>query len=297
MANIELAGRARLTPFRHIALGTWRTAYDPSIYGSVTVPMDATLRYIEAFRAATGLRLTVTHLMAKVVGTVLAEVPEINAVLRFGRVYLRRDISVFFQVALEDPKTGGIDLSGVQVASPHTADLASIVRAFEASAAQVRARTDRQGLARSRANLLRIPGVLIGAVMRALSFLNYTLNLDMRWAGIPRDPFGGAMVTNIGSLGLEAAYVPLVPFSRVPILIALGAVEDAACVEHDAETGAPSIVARKVMRLYATFDHRLVDGAHAAKMVKIVRAFFADPFAKFGAIERAPAVIEPASPA
>ncbi|HWB74347.1 MAG TPA: 2-oxo acid dehydrogenase subunit E2, partial [Nannocystaceae bacterium] len=113
-------------------------------------------------------------------------------------------------------------------------------------------------------------------VMRLLSFLNYTLNLDLRWAGIPRDPFGGAMVTNIGSLGLEGAYVPLVPFSRVPIVIALGAVEDAPCVREGA------LAIEKIMRVFATFDHRIVDGAHAAKMVKIVRAWFERPFEHFG---------------
>jgi hypothetical protein len=276
MPNVELAGRVRVTPFRHIALGTWRTAYDPSIYGSVCVPMDDTLRYIEAFRLATGLRLTVTHLMARVMGTVLAEIPEVNALLRWGRVYRRRDVAVFFQVAIEDPDTGGIDLSGVRVADPHTTPLGEVVRRFEASAAKVRSRTDHEGLERGRTGLLAIPGVLIGGVLRALAFLNYTLNLDMGWAGLPRDPFGGAMVTNIGSLGLEGAFVPLVPFSRVPILIAMGAVEDAPAVVNG------QVCVRKVMRLFATFDHRLIDGAHAARMVKIVRSFFADPFARFG---------------
>ncbi len=277
MANIQLAGRAKLTPFRHIALGTWRTAYDPSIYGSLSVPMDETLRYIESFRAATGARLTVTHLMAKVVGTMLEAVPEANAVLRLGRVYLRRDISVFFQVAIEDPETGTIDLSGVRIERPHARELVDIVHEFEKSAGRVRRREDDEGLEKSRKGLLHVPGFLMGWVMRALSLLNYGLNLDMRWAGIPRDPFGGAMVTNIGSLGLEGAYVPLVPFSRVPIIIAMGAVEDTPRVENG------EIVARKTMRLFATFDHRLVDGAHAAKMVKVVRSFFEDPFARFGA--------------
>jgi pyruvate dehydrogenase E2 component (dihydrolipoamide acetyltransferase) len=286
VANIQLAGRARLTPFRHIALGTWRTAYDPSIYGSLTVPMDETLRYIAAFRAATGARLTVTHLMAKVVGAVLAGVPEVNAVLRLGRVYLRRDIAVFFQVAIEDPQTGSIDLSGVRIESPHDRDLVELVHEFEKSTAMVRSRQDREGLERSRAGLLRVPGLFMGWTMRMLSLLNYGLNLDLRWAGIPRDPFGGAMVTNIGSLGLEGAFVPLVPFSRVPILIATGAVEDAVCVEDG------KIVAKKVMRLFATFDHRIIDGAHAAKMVKIVRSFFEDPFARFGEPKGAPSASE-----
>lgn len=276
MANIELAGRAHLTPFRHISLGTWRTAYDPSIYGSLTLRMDEAMRYLAAFREATGQRLTVTHMMARVMGAVLQQVPEVNAILRWNRIYLRREISVFFQVAIEDPETGAIDLSGVKVDAPQTKKLSEIVTDFERSAARVRARNKDDALERSRGGLLRIPGALIGGVMRLLSFLNYTLNLDLRWAGIPRDPFGGAMVTNIGSLGLEGAYVPLVPFSRVPILIALGAVEDAPCVREG------ELAIGKIMRVFATFDHRVVDGAHAAKMVKIVRAWFEQPFEHFG---------------
>ena len=69
------------------------------------------------------------------------------------------------------------------------------------------------------------------------------LNLDLRWAGIPSDPFGSVMITNVGSLGLDTAYVPLVPYSHVPILLALGAVKDSAVVEDG------KVVAGKVMRV------------------------------------------------
>jgi pyruvate dehydrogenase E2 component (dihydrolipoamide acetyltransferase) len=284
MPNIELSGRARLSPFRHISLGTWKTAYDPSIYGALTLPMDETLRYLEAFRTATGLRLTVTHLMAKAMGAVLQGVPEANAILRWNRIYLRRDIGLFFQVAIEDPQTGAVDLSGVKVDSPERKSLADIVTEFERNAAKVRARDKTQALERSRGGLLRIPGAMIGWTMRLLSFLNYTLNLDLGWAGIPRDPFGGAMITNIGSLGLQGAYVPLVPFSRVPILVAMGSVDDAPVVREG------KLAVGKTMQLFATFDHRVVDGVHAAKMVKILRAWFERPFEHFDAIPDPPAL-------
>lgn len=275
MSNIELSGRAHLTPFRHISLGTWRTAYDPSIYGMMTLRMDECLRYIEAYRAGHGVRLTVTHLMAKAIGAVLEAVPEANAVLRWNRLYLRKDVGVFFQVAIQDPATGAIDLSGLKIVNPQRRALADIAAEFEKSAARVRAREKSDALERSRGSLRLVPTACIGLVLRVLAFLNYTLNLDLRWAGIPRDPFGGAMVTNIGSLGLEGAFAPLVPFSRVPILVAMGAVEDAAVVDHgEIRTG-------KVMRLCATFDHRVVDGAHAAKMAQVLRAHFERPFDHF----------------
>ncbi len=275
MSNIELSGRAHLTLFRHISLGTWRTAYDPSIYGMMTVRMDECMRYIEEFRAARGVRLTVTHMMARAIGAVLEQVPEANAVLRWNRLYLRKGVGVFFQVAIEDPETGAIDLSGLKLDDPQRRSLVEIAEEFEKSAARVRGRRKDDALERSRGGLRLIPAAFIGAALRLLAFVNYTLNLDLRWAGIPRDPFGGAMVTNIGSLGLESAFVPLVPFSRVPILVAMGAVERAAVVD-DGE-----IHAAQIMRICATFDHRVIDGAHAAKMAKILRGYFEHPYAHF----------------
>ena len=88
------------------------------------------------------------------------------------------------------------------------------------------------------------------------------------------------MITNVGALGLEEAYVPLVPYSRVPLLIAMGAVKDAPVIEDGKLTIA------KTMRLCATFDHRLLDGAHAAAMARTVRAWMEDPFGHFDPIPR-----------
>jgi hypothetical protein len=278
MPNVALAGPIPLSPFRHIALGTWRTAYDPSIYGSVTIRMDEAMRYVERFRLATGRHLTVTHLVAKVVGVVLERMPEINAVLRWGRLYRRQDIGVFFQVAIENHATGEIDLSGLKVDEPQDKSLIALIDEFEAQAARVRAREGAQ-LEKSRALLRRIPAILLGPVLRLLTFLGYDCNFDLGWAGVPKDPFGSVMVTNVGSLGLEAAYAPLVPFSRVPLLLAMGDVHD----EPRAEDG--RVVVGKVMRLYATFDHRVVDGAHAARAVGIARQWLEHPFDHFDAIQ------------
>jgi pyruvate/2-oxoglutarate dehydrogenase complex dihydrolipoamide acyltransferase (E2) component len=93
--------------------------------------------------------------------------------------------------------------------------------------------------------------------------------------GIPKDPFGSIMITNIGSLGLNTAYVPLVPYARVPILIATGAVKDEAVVAHG------QIVPGKVMRVNATFDHRFIDGFHASVMARVLRQWIEHPFDHF----------------
>jgi hypothetical protein len=64
--------------------------------------------------------------MARAVGAVLEQTPDANVILRRGRIYRRRDIGVFFQVAMEDPVTGKIDLSGVTIHDPHRKDLVEI---------------------------------------------------------------------------------------------------------------------------------------------------------------------------
>jgi hypothetical protein len=156
MPNVELDPERELSTFRRLALGTWRTAYDPSVYGSLTLRMDGALAYIDAFRAATGRHLTVTHLMARAVAAVLEQVPEVNAVLRAVRIYRRRRIGVFFQVALKHAATGKLDLSGATIHDPQHKSLIEICDELEARFAEVRA--DHGGaLARTRRLFARLP--------------------------------------------------------------------------------------------------------------------------------------------
>jgi len=291
MPNIVLRPKTDLSSFRKIAIGTWRTAKDPSVYGALELEMDATLAYIEAFRERTGKRLTLTHLMAKAVALALAEMPDANAVLRFGRIWLREDVDVFFQVVMEDPQTGQIDLSGLTIRQADRKPLPDIVDEFVRVADRVRAGKDRDK-EQTRQTFKRLPGFVTGWLLDTISFLTYTLNLDLSWAGLPRDPFGSVMVTNIGSLGLEEAYVPLVPYSKVPLLVAMGAVKKVPVVDDDTD----EIRVARVMRLFATFDHRLLDGAHAAKMSKVLRAVFADPETHFGALDALPSAAAPQGP-
>jgi pyruvate/2-oxoglutarate dehydrogenase complex dihydrolipoamide acyltransferase (E2) component len=280
MPNIELVRQTRVSSFRMIAIGTWRNAKDPSVYGSVEVEMDETLRYVDAFRAATGKRLTVTHLMALALGKVLEAMPDANAVLRYHRIYLRKSIDIFFQVAMKDEDSGQIDLSGLTIRNANQRTTADVVDEFEAVAAKVRAGKDEEKES-TRQTFKRLPGWLVGPVLDTISFLCYTLNLNLSWAGIPKDPFGSAMITNVGSLGLEEAYVPLVPYSKVPLLIAVGALKRVPVVREG-----DRIEVATVMKLYATFDHRVLDGAHAAKMASTLKAVFADPWTAFGGVDK-----------
>jgi pyruvate/2-oxoglutarate dehydrogenase complex dihydrolipoamide acyltransferase (E2) component len=274
MGNVSLVHKKDLSSFRKIAIGTWRTAYDPSVYGTLEIRMDEAMRYIEAFRAKTGKRLTVTHLVAKGVATALARCPDANAILRFNRIYLRKQVDLFLQVVLTDEGSDKVDLSGAKLERVDEKSVAEIIDDLDGKIEVIRARKD-PALEKTRRSMLRIPGIFMNGFLRMLAFLMYTLNLDLRWAGLPRDPFGSVMITNIGSIGLDIAYVPIVPYSRVPILVAVGAVKDAPVVENGA------LVPAKVMKVNATFDHRFIDGFHASVLSRTLREMLERPFESF----------------
>jgi pyruvate/2-oxoglutarate dehydrogenase complex dihydrolipoamide acyltransferase (E2) component len=280
MPNIELVHKKDITLFRRLAIGTWRTAYDPSVYGTMQVRMNRATAYIEAFRQRTGARLTVSHLVARAAAEALKKMPDANAVLRFNRIYLRKRIGVFFQVVLREEETGKLDLSGATLFDVEEKSLSEIVAEMEEKVMSVRKGTDK-ALEKSRKSFQFVPLILMNYVLRLVSFLAYTLNLDLSSFGMPKDPFGSIMITNIGVLGLEAAYVPIVPYSRVPILLALGAVKEVPAVVD----GAVQVV--KVMDINATFDHRIMEGAQAARMAAVIRAWMEDPEGHFGPIPEA----------
>lgn len=275
MRNLELQRKRNLSTFRRIAIGTWKTPHDAQVYGTLEVRMDRAMDYIDRYRAATGRRLTVTHMVARAVAAALAEMPDANAIMRWGRIYLRQRIDMFLQVVMTDEGKGKVDLSGVTLRDVDGMTIGAICDEVERSVQMVRAREDKK-LEKSRGMFRWIPLWLVGRVLDLMSFAMYTMNL--RLPGTPRDPFGSVMITNIGSLGLDTAYVPLVPYSRVPIVIAVGAVREVPIAEDG------RVTAGKIMKINVTFDHRFIDGFHAAVMSRTLREWLESPDDHYEAI-------------
>ena len=163
-----------------------------------------------------------------------------------------------------------------------------VAREMDARVAQLRARRDKQ-VERTKSMLDRMPLSLLGPVLRGIAYLTYDLDLDLTRFGVVRDSFGTFMVTNVGMFGLSAAFAPLVPFSRTPLVALVGEVQERAVVE------AGRVVARPMMTLGVTFDHRFMDGFQGGAMAQIFRAYVEDP-EQFEEPASAPAVTATARP-
>lgn len=274
MGHLELIPKKEVSSFRKMAIGTWQTAYDPTVYGTMRIRMEKSLAYIERFREVHGVRLTVTHLVAKAVAEGLKRCPDANAILRFNKIYLRKQITLSVLVVQADQGDGKVDLTAARIEDADQKTLKTLAAEMQETIDKVRNRKD-LALEKGKGTIGLIPFMWMNMFLKLLGFFMYTLNIDLSFLGMPRDAFGGVTITNVGSLGLDIAYVPLVPYTNTPIFIAPGAVLDMPVVEDG------KVIPGKVMSLNASFDHRFIDGFHAGVLAKTVKEMMENPFEKF----------------
>ena len=249
--------------WRKLSLASWRAPSDPQIFGDLDLDATAMLAFIEAARAATGERVTVTHLVARALAVVSQRHPELNGFVRGGRWVRRSTADAFFQVST------GRDLSGVTIREVDRKSAVDVARELREQAAAVRAGDDE--LATAKAILERTPVWLLRRLLRLVAWLSVDLGLDVPALGLRREPFGGVMVSSVASFGIERGFAPLAPYYKVPGLVLVGEVRDRPWVV-DGE-----VVARPVVTLTATFDHRYLDGFHIGQLLAVVREYCADP--------------------
>lgn len=267
----------RLSSWRRISLHLWNKPRDPTVYGNLEIDMTTAGRYLEAAnRLSGGVPVTVTHLVTKAIADAVARYPEANGIIARRRIYARDSVDVFCQVATE----GGADLSGIKIENADTKSPIDIAREMDARVRRVLDNTD-AGAARTKSTVGSVPHALLGLVLKAVEFLTYDLRLDLGRFGVPYDQFGSAMVSNVGGFAVEHGLAPLVPASRVPIVLLVGEVKDRAVVKDGAVVAAPSMV------IGCTFDHRMIDGFQAGQLATVVKDSLHDPFTAFGLPSRA----------
>lgn len=260
--------------WRTLAVRTWGRPSDPTVYGVLELDATSALAYVEALRESAGLHVTLTHLVGKAAACAIAERPEVNAVIRRGRrIYLRDTVDVFFQVATDH----GENLSGAVIKRADDKSVAEIAAELQARTERLRSHRDRE-VGRAQTRLTRLPSPLIGPAMRVAEYLGYDLGVDLRRFGLPHDAFGSVMITNVGVFGLPLGFAPLLPFSRAPILLTLGAIRDAPRAV-DGE-----VCVRPVLPIGATFDHRLLDGYQAGHLVRRFTEVITDPERHLGRV-------------
>jgi len=251
-------------------MSTWGGGNDPTIYGFIDIDVTRAQAYLTDLRASSGRKITITHLVGAAIARAFGENPECNGLVSLGRMKRRSSVDVFFQVAFE----GGQNLSGAKVVAADTLSVPEIADQLEQFAARIRERKDTD-LQKSSSLMKSIPGALLAPVLRLSEFAMFDLGMNLSKYGIPFDPFGTVMVTNVGVFDIEQGFAPLLPLARSPALMTIGKIRDKVI----AVDGAP--VVRPVVTIGGTFDHRVIDGYHLGQIGKAFRRVMEDPAKEF----------------
>jgi pyruvate dehydrogenase E2 component (dihydrolipoamide acetyltransferase) len=186
--------------------------------------------------------------------------------LAHGREYPRESVDVFVIVTAE----GGDELTGVKITGADQLSAVEVANELERRTSAISTGAD-QEFGRAKQMLTVLPPRVLRQAMKLSAWLSSDLHLDLPVLGVRKEAFGAAMVTSVGMWGVAHAYSPLAAYYRVPLLVCVGA------VRQQPVAVAGQVVVRPVFTLTATFDHRYVDGYHAAQFAKAVQAYCAHP--------------------
>ena len=257
-------GPPRVSMRRKIAVATWRAPREGRLHARMAVDATALLEFCADRRAASGVRVTPGLVIGMAFSRGVMQVPAFHRRVVFGRVVPFPSYDVAFAVDIGD----GSDLAPTKVCDVDKKDVVAVARELAAGAARLRAREDR-GYERTSGIARAVPWFALRPVLGAASVLNGGIGVPA--FGQPAHPLGSLFVSNIGSFGMDEGYVAPVPLARVPLYICVGGVSDAPTAVDG------QVVVRPQVVMTATADHRLVDGAHAAKLARLVRGYLADP--------------------
>lgn len=258
---------SKLSGWRKVASAMWREPDDPQIFGALDVDAGPMLAFIERARAA-GHRLTPTHFVGRALARALHAVPDLNVCLVAGKAMPRSSVDVFFITMVG----GGRDLSGVKVARVDDKSVYEVAAELGGRAKNLKAGRD-PGFAKSKKLMDALPTPALRAALSFTAWLTGERGKAVPSLSLEASPFGSAMVTSVGSIGLPLGFVPLAWMYKVPMLVLAGEIVDKPMAVDKA------VVVRPVLPISVTIDHRYVDGWHIGQALAPFRAYLADPAA------------------
>lgn len=266
--NVEYSEKIRLSPWKKISLGSWRPTGDSSVYIQQRFNIEPVLKLIENWNANNPTKISLSHVFAKIFGLVFVKHPELNVVVRPSGIYKRKNVDVFFHVI---PKDDMNDLRGLVIRSAEASSMVEIAKSFREQLKRIQSGND-DLFGEVKKTFKFIPSFFSRFVLDFTSFINYALNINLKAFGVPRDPFGSLMITNVGQVGFEGGFTIIAPYTRIPMVVALGSVRPEVMVNAKREM---EIV--EIITLGLTIDHRVMDGYQMGLMLQTLKDIVANP--------------------
>jgi len=194
------------------------------------------------------------------------EAPSMNGRIIWGKFFPHKQTDIGVLVNIE----GGKDLANAKIENADKKSVVEIARELQRKAQKLRSGKD-EDFKKTTNTLKYVPVFLLKPLVYWVGFLGGSLGLSIPMFGVKKFPFGSCLVTSVGMMGLDRAFVPFPPYGRIPMLVMVGAIKDKPVAENG------QVVIRPILTITSTLDHRFVDGAHAALLAKKCRDYITDP--------------------
>lgn len=251
---------------RKLAIATWSSPKEGNIYGKLTIDATHALAYLQELNEKTGIKTSITHLVGRAAGLALKSAPDLNGRIVFGRYIPHETVDLAFLVAL--PHTQ--DLAKFKVCNIDQKTTVQIAEELRTAAERLRAGQDTD-FEKSKGLLKALPTWLIRPILWLTGYVTGALGFEVKALGLEAFPFGTAIITSVGMLGIDEGYAPPTPFARVPVYLAITQIKQRAVV-HQGE-----IVIRPQLDIMATVDHRFMDGYQGGMLVKQLKQYLENP--------------------
>lgn len=223
------------------------------------VRLDRTLSFVRDHEGA-----TLFHVVLWAIVRTLAERPRLNRFVAGGRLWQRDGIWISYTAKKAfDDDAPLVELKRRFDPDASFGDVVKLVREDVAVArSEPGVATSSTSTDRELALLLKLPHTLRRLAVLGVNRADAVGLLPRSW--IEPDPFfASVFVTNLGSIGIDAAFHHLYDYGNIPIFCAIGRIDDAAGVPY--------------ATLRFTYDERVEDGFYAAKALELLKGYVEDP--------------------
>lgn len=246
------------------ALSSWNSPGDPSVFNNLELEADKLDSFIERHRQKfPEERVTYTHLVLKSLAYTIKSIKGLNSTISFGGFRQIKDVDISCLVDVE-----GTNLATLVVRDCNLLSVGQIQQQIKSRVKKLKTKKDedfnhQMGVVNS------LHSSLVSCVLELSSFISYYLGRDIKPLKIRKFGFGTAIVTNCSNMEIYNSYAPLVPFTKCMCVVLICKPKMRPVVDEHGQ-----VVARKMVNINVTFDHRYADGTDASRMIKNMYHFF-----------------------
>ncbi len=253
--------------YRRIMPFLMRRRNESVVYFEQIVDVQHAEAWLSSASEDAEMRIGIFHLALAAIAQTLHERPRLNRFVSGRKLYERDGVWISFAVkkGMDDDSP----LSVVRREFPKGETLREFVASLRGDIEVARS-AQKSAVDKELALAFKFPAPIIGLGVRLIDALDRR-NLAPK-ALIGEDPmYCSAFVSNLGSLGIDAAYHHLYEHGNNPLFVTIGQVKERP-LAVDGE-----ILARPTLQLKYSYDERIEDGFYCAQSIRRIEELIAKP--------------------